>query len=54
MDYQLILFIFSVIVITLVFAYLSKWFRLKGYKMDDIQNSLDISKLILRFVNISL
>ena len=54
MDYQLILFILGIIVFTGGSIWLSKYLRLKGYTMDDMQNSLDISKLVLRFVKISL
>ena len=54
MEYQLILFILGIIVFTGGFIWLSKYLRLKGYTMDDMQNSLDISRLILRFVKISL
>lgn len=54
MEYTLILFALGVIVITLTLIELSKWARLKGYEMDDIANSLDITKLVVRFARISL
>ena len=54
MEYQLILFILGIIVFTGGAIYLSKYIRLKGYEMDDIQNSLNISKLVIRFIDVTL
>lgn len=54
MDYQLILLILGIIVFTGGFMWLSKYLKTKGYTMDDMDNSLNISKLVLRFVKVTL
>jgi transcriptional regulator len=54
MDYELILFIIGTIMITGGSVYILNFLRLKGYNKGEIVQSLNTSRLLLRFVTINM
>jgi transcriptional regulator len=54
MDYELILFIIGTIMITGGSVYILNFLRLKGYNKGEIVQSLNTSRLLLRFVTVNM
>lgn len=54
MDYQLMFLIIGVIVLTGGALFTIKQLKTKGYTMTDVQSSLNITHLVLRFIRIAL
>jgi transcriptional regulator len=54
MDYELLWFILGVVVVTGGSLYSYKLLRKNGYTKEDIDNSLNTTKLLIRFVTMTL